>query len=64
MISGGWKQSGANALLVASYLGKYSDSTYYIMGMTSTGVAAIESYTRAEIEEFITSLSDGVNKIN
>lgn len=64
MISGGWKQSGQNSLLVASYLGKYASDSYYIMGMALTGVALIETFTREEFEEFITSITDGVNKIN
>ena len=62
MASGGWKSSGA--LMVASYIGKYGANNYYLMGIASSGNASIETLTREEMEEFITSLTDGVNKIN
>lgn len=61
MASGGWKSN--NSLLVASYIGKYSADSYYLMGMTTSGIANIETLSRAQMEDFISSITDGVNQL-
>ena len=63
LISGAFPDT-LNNVCIASYMGKFDGTTYYLLGVKLSGEAYSQSYTREEIETLIYALYDGVNKIN